>query len=171
MPVRLALQHAIARIFRWKLSHLVMAAISRVLVTRHRVGVLVVLFNELDEVLLLRHVFHTTSDWGLPGGWLERGEAPSQGALRELREETGLEATLGPVVLIERQLEPSHIPIVFAARADGGLTRLNFEASQARWCAVSDLPDSLDPFIRQAIRHADLWRKSAQGEVSPTGGG
>lgn len=171
MPVRLALQRALAGAFRWKWSHPLVAALSRVLVARHRVGVLVVLFNECDEVLLLQSVFHTTSDWGLPGGWLKRREAPGQGALRELREETGLEATLGPVVLISREPEPPHIPIVFAARADGGSLRLGFETLQARWCSTGDLPDSLDPFIRRAIRQADLWRGDAQGDVAPAGDG
>jgi 8-oxo-dGTP pyrophosphatase MutT (NUDIX family) len=31
-----------------------------------------------------------TSDWGMPGGWLEPGEDPAQGAARELWEETGI---------------------------------------------------------------------------------
>lgn len=171
MPIRLALQRAFASAFRWKWSHPLVAALSRVLVTRHRVGVLVVVFNERDEVLLLRSVFHTTSDWGLPGGWLKRRESPGQGALRELQEETGLEATLGPVVLISHEPEPPHIPIVFAARTEGGSPRLGFETLQARWCAIGDLPGSLDPFIHQAIRHAGLWRESVQGEASPPGGG
>jgi len=144
---------------------------SRLLVPRHRVGVLLVLFNDKDELLLLRHVFHTTSEWGLPGGWLKRGEAPHDGAARELREETGLEATLGPVVRLSREPEPSHIPIVFVARAKPGRLRLSFESSEARWCSADDLPEPLDPFISEAIRHARRWREGAQGEVSSTGPG
>lgn len=139
-----------------------MAAVSRLIVPRHRVGVLVVLFDERGEVLLLRHVFHTTSEWGLPGGWLERGETPQQGALRELREETGLEATLGPVVLLSGEPEPWHIPLVFVARAQPGRIRLSFEASEARWFPDRELPESLDPFLRQAIRRAVRWRDRAQ---------
>jgi len=32
-----------------------------------------------------------TMDWGMPGGWLEPGESPAEGAARELWEETGIE--------------------------------------------------------------------------------
>jgi len=34
-----------------------------------------------------------TGRWSLPGGGLHRGEQPVQGALRELREETGVQVT------------------------------------------------------------------------------
>lgn len=37
-------------------------------------------------------------DWSLPKGKLERGESFPEGALREVREETGCVARLGPLV-------------------------------------------------------------------------
>ncbi|MBR9971698.1 NUDIX domain-containing protein [Magnetospirillum sp. J10] len=36
--------------------------------------------------------------WGLPGGLIELGESPTQAALRELHEETGIIATAGAVI-------------------------------------------------------------------------
>lgn len=45
------------------------------------------------EVLMLRRAgSHGPGTWSVPGGWLEYGEASFQAALREVREETGLEA-------------------------------------------------------------------------------
>ncbi|GBG30763.1 Nucleoside diphosphate-linked moiety X motif 6 [Hondaea fermentalgiana] len=39
----------------------------------------------------LRKGSHGSGQWALPGGWLERGEAFEECALRELAEETGVE--------------------------------------------------------------------------------
>ena len=55
-----------------------------------RVGVLAIVVPPDGGVLLLRHRFRAGRPWGLPGGWLEPGEAPVDGLRRELGEELGL---------------------------------------------------------------------------------
>ncbi len=48
-----------------------------------------------DEVLLIRRgAPPRTGEWSIPGGRIEPGEAVRDAALRELREETGVEARL-----------------------------------------------------------------------------
>src|SRR5215210_2511450 len=47
--------------------------------------------DERGRVLLLHHVFRKGSGWGLPGGFLMKGEQPEEAVRRELREEVELE--------------------------------------------------------------------------------
>jgi 8-oxo-dGTP diphosphatase len=55
----------------------------------------VVVGGRRDVVLVHRPRY---DDWTLPKGKLEPGEAPLEAALREVREETGLECRPGPLV-------------------------------------------------------------------------
>jgi 8-oxo-dGTP diphosphatase len=59
--------------------------------SRPRVGV-GILITRRDEVLLVhRHGAHGAGTWSPPGGHLDYGETPEQCAIREAREETGVE--------------------------------------------------------------------------------
>lgn len=118
---------------------------------RHRIGIAVVVLNDEGRVLMLKHVFHPYAPWGLPGGWLDRGESPRRGALRELREETGLSARLGPVLHITRQTEPDAVNIAFMACDLEGELHLSSEILEARWFAPDALPEPLFVFTRDAI--------------------
>src|SRR6185312_1954592 len=66
------------------------------------VGVLAVVMRG-DSVLVVRRANPPLSGrWGFPGGVLELGETVAQGAMRELAEETGVEAeAAGPLTVID----------------------------------------------------------------------
>lgn len=121
------------------------------IVPRHRLGVNMVVLDDLGRVLLLKHLFHPYAPWGLPGGWLNRDEDPTDCGLRELREETGLTAVPGPILLAQRDKFISHVGIIFMAYVQPGPITLNGEIMEAGWFAVDTLPDLLTPTTRQAI--------------------
>lgn len=54
------------------------------------------IFNEQGEVLLQRR--GDCNMWGFPGGALELGETPEMAAVREVKEETGLDVKVGRLI-------------------------------------------------------------------------
>lgn len=59
---------------------------------RKRLGAAAVILNRDGEVLLVKHSYGRLN-WELPGGVTEDGESVVQTAVREVREETGLEVS------------------------------------------------------------------------------
>ena len=54
------------------------------------------IFNNQGAVLLQRR--GDSHKWGFPGGAIELGEAPEMTAVREAKEETGLEVSIGKLI-------------------------------------------------------------------------
>jgi 8-oxo-dGTP pyrophosphatase MutT (NUDIX family) len=60
---------------------------------RHRAAVFVL--DDKDNVLLFHRLKPGEEYYTVPGGGVDPGETPEQTAVRELKEETGLDVTLG----------------------------------------------------------------------------
>ena len=128
-----------------------------------RVGGALGAFNPDEEGFLFRHGFHPPIPWGLPGGWLARDEAPACGVARELREETGLSAIIGPAVCVAHEPSPAHIALAYLGWIAPGTMALNAEVLEGRWFAADELPRPLSPFAQQAIAAArPLFRQLPQ---------
>jgi 8-oxo-dGTP diphosphatase len=132
----------------------------RLFVPRHRAGVILICLDDQQRVLLLRHVFHPKAPWGPPGGWLERYESPADCILRELEEETGLDADLGPVVHISYESSPDQLAVAFLGKLKPGPMRLSSEIIEAKWFHIDALPQPQYPFVQRAIVAAiDEYRR------------
>lgn len=123
----------------------------RLFVPRHRAGVILICIDDQQRILLLRHVFHPNAPWGPPGGWLGRDESPGECALRELEEETGLGAELGPVVQISYESPPNQLAVAFLGKLRPGPMRLSSEIIEAKWFRTDALPQPQYPFVKRAI--------------------
>jgi len=126
---------------------------------RFTVGVVGVLVDPAGQVLLVEHVLHAHKPWGLPGGWLARGEDPAQTAEREFFEETGLRVRAVRPLLIERAPDMrAHMDVVYLCELDGHpqAIRLSHELLGYRWAPRNALPP-LVAFHEKAIREVDRW--------------
>ena len=147
-------KQTLARLMHLPLMGSLMIVGIRLFVPKQRAGSGVVVIDDQGHVLLLYHVFHPAIPWDVPGGWLNRNEDPAAGAMRELWEETGITAELGPVVYLKHENYPAHLGIAFLAFANPQPMCLSSEILEARWFAPDALPERLVPFTRAAIETA-----------------
>jgi 8-oxo-dGTP diphosphatase len=120
-----------------------------------------------DEVLLIRRGRPPRlGEWSLPGGRIEWGEAARDAALRELREETGVEAELGELLDVVDGVFPGDPPrhyvlIDYAARWRAGEPRAGDDAAEAAFHPRAAV-DALLPWAEtRRIVHLAFSRRDA----------
>ena len=123
----------------------------------------VVVSNPAGEVLLIRR--SDNDNWAVPGGAIDLGESMVQAAVRETREETGIDCEVTGLVGI--YTDPRHVilytsngearqefSIVLTARATGGELTTSDESSEVRWVPRAGLGGyPMDRSMRLRIGH------------------
>jgi 8-oxo-dGTP pyrophosphatase MutT (NUDIX family) len=96
------------------------------------------------DIVVVQRARH--DDWSLPKGHIEAGETLEQAALREVKEETGLDARIvddiGEIVYFYRRPKGSLVRKTvhhfLMEAAEGDLGDPNWEVSEVRWIPISE---------------------------------
>jgi 8-oxo-dGTP diphosphatase len=111
-----------------------------------------------DEVLLIRRGKPPRQgEWSLPGGRIEPGERAIDAALRELREETGVEAEIVGLIDVVDGLFPEagmhYVLIDYAAIWRSGEPVAGDDAAEARFWPVAEIGALIDWSETRRIIH------------------
>jgi ADP-ribose pyrophosphatase YjhB (NUDIX family) len=120
-------------------------------------GALAVVFRDDGAVLLVKPRYRR--GWGLPGGFMKRGEQSTDTVRREVREETGIAIDVDrmhEVYVQQKRRRIGHIDHLFVAQVSSQhdpKPQTRFEISAVSWFLPNDLPP-LQPEAHEALRRA-----------------
>ena len=107
---------------------------------------------EDDQILLLDQDTDTGRSWSLPGGKVEHGESLSQALMREMREETGIDVSVGRLLYVA-----DHLP-----GGDTHVVHMTFEATRTGG-AVGDVMAGADTSPIRGVEFVPLTELPAHG--------
>jgi 8-oxo-dGTP pyrophosphatase MutT (NUDIX family) len=123
-----------------------------------RVAAGVVYRDEERRVLLVETSYKT--EWDIPGGTVDAGEAPWRTARREVAEELGLDRPLGRLLVIDYIPTEEPMPEGMAFVWDGGmltaderagLTLTDPEIVSVRFCSAEEVAERVTPRLAGRI--------------------
>ena len=106
-------------------------------------GVSAIILDHEGRLLLVRHTYGNPA-WYTPGGLIGRQEQPDVALARELREELGLEATVGAVVRVQHETYRRHVTVYYRVTVTGPPCPNGVEVDAHRYVAPAALPDLMD---------------------------
>lgn len=142
----------------------------RRLTPSYRVGALCVIERE-DNALLLVRPSYRRRGWGFPGGFLKRAEKPVDAAVREVREELGLDVEVNdnPTVVVDPRYR--RVDLIFSGRIRGDVAAEDLrpqspEVLAAEWFLPSDLPVLLPEASQALVELGRAGRPSGKEDAS-----
>ena len=118
------------------------------------VGALATIFDEHGRVLLV-HQTYKGNKWAWPGGAVEDDESPWDAAVREVKEETGLNVEIVKLVSIYSIKDNRGLAFQFVCRITGGELAVDgHEISQAEFFDPHHLPVPMTKPGRQRVLDA-----------------
>lgn len=112
-----------------------------------RVGVGVLVFKDDQFLLICRGKSPGKGKWTLPGGMIELGETMEQAAVREIKEECGIEIQVNQVIKVFEHIERDafnkvryhYVVVDFVGEYIRGTLKAASDVDDARWFTLLSL--------------------------------
>jgi 8-oxo-dGTP diphosphatase len=130
--------------------------IMRLANDRFLVGVMAVILDEDNRLLLVRNTYDPRFSWGLPGGWMGRDEQPEECIRREILEETGFELEVDRLLATRTHSRLPSVDIVYRGWITGGAFRQSAEIAEAAYFPIDNLPDGLTPIHQRLLEWLEI---------------
>jgi 8-oxo-dGTP pyrophosphatase MutT (NUDIX family) len=132
------------------------------------VGVKAAIFDNEGRMLLMKRPDdseYVAGTWDIPGGAVEPLEPPAETAVRETREETGLDVETVEVVdayfMDPNPLNPhGHVLLLYLCDVTSGTLRLSHEGDALEYWEIEDVPAWTLDFLGPARDAREAWSKS-----------
>ena len=108
-------------------------------------------------VLVKRGVEPAIGRWAFPSGYIDRGESVEDGAVRETKEETGLDIRTTGLVGLYSETGSRVILAAYSAQVVGGTLAAGHDADETATFALDNLPPLPFPHDDRILRD---WRAS-----------
>ena len=106
-----------------------------------KIAVGTIIRTDSDRLVLVRRAIEPGyGKWVFPGGYVDRGEALMDAAVREAREESGLHVRLDGLVNVYSYAGRAPVIVVYAATAIGGRFDIDDESLEGREVDTDAIP-------------------------------
>jgi ADP-ribose pyrophosphatase YjhB (NUDIX family) len=100
-----------------------------------------IISDDRDRVVLVKRAIEPGyGKWVFPGGYVDRGEEVEVAAIREAREEAGLDVRIDRLINIYSYAGRTPVVIVYAATMMGGCLECDDEGLEARFFEPHEIP-------------------------------
>ncbi|SNY94732.1 NUDIX hydrolase [Flagellimonas pacifica] len=136
-----------------------------------KVDVRGLVLNEKDEILMAKESID--GKWTIPGGWADIGNTPSEIAVKEIEEETGIKTEVVRFLGVYDKQVHAHPPepyyiykLFFLCRMVGGELKAGFDMLDADFFPLEKLPElSEERILESQLKHLFQLSKSSESDV------
>ena len=130
------------------------------------VGVRAIILNEINEVLLVKHTYHT--EWYLPGGAVKRNETLENAIIREMEEEVGITCKTDELTYFSTYSNiyehKKDIITVFLIRNYKQNQSSDLEIEEYKFYSINAIPSNISRGTKRRLneffndtKHDDIW--------------